>query len=193
MSLFDPLRQMLGRVRDRDGRAPALEALAVEAPPSTAAAADRLAPAAPLTEAVAVKLLSGWLENRRQTLMPHTLNFKALGPGQADLLLAVMAAAALADGDVDATEERQLPLALDRAGGDASHGERLRALMAAPPALGEVLRDIREAGLGSHAYAAALLAINRASRVNTAFLDYLAARLGLAPDLAASLARRYRS
>ena len=48
-------------------------------------------------------------------------------------------------------------------------------------------------GLATHAYAAALLSINRRGRVNRAFLDYLAARLGLAAEIARSLERRYRA
>ena len=49
------------------------------------------------------------------------------------------------------------------------------------------------AGLAAHAYAAALLAINRRGRVNRAFLDYVARRLGLSAEVAGSLERRYRT
>jgi uncharacterized membrane protein YebE (DUF533 family) len=52
---------------------------------------------------------------------------------------------------------------------------------------------VQEAGLATHAYAAALLTINPRGRANRAFLDYLAARLGLGSDVAASLKRRYRA
>ena len=33
--------------------------------------------------ALGTKLLEGWLSNRRQTLVPHTLNFRALSPDEA--------------------------------------------------------------------------------------------------------------
>lgn len=190
------MRRLFGRAADRDGRVRALEALADGTPPTdmvpAAAEPDRGGGSA-LAELVATKLLDGWLANRRQTLMPHTLNFQALDAAQASLLIGVMAAAAQADGRLDAVEERQLPLALERVGADAAATQALRAAMADPRPIGPLLDSVRAARLGSHAYAAALLAINRASRVNEAFLEYLAARLGLAPDVAASLGRRYRT
>jgi uncharacterized membrane protein YebE (DUF533 family) len=125
--------------------------------------------------------------------VPYTLNFRALSPDQSALLLGVMAAAAQADGQVDASELRQIPLALARAGaGDGEAWEFERALREPQP-LGPLLGQVQEEGLASHAYAAALLAINRRGRANRAFLDYLAARLGLGADAAGSLERRYRA
>jgi uncharacterized membrane protein YebE (DUF533 family) len=142
---------------------------------------------------VATKLLDGWLGNRRQTLVPHTLNFRALAPEQSALLLEVMAAAAQADGQVDGSEARQLPLALARAGAGEAEAQALERALREPKPLLPLLAQVQEAGLAAHAYAAALLAINRRGRANRAFLDYLAARLGLGPDVAGSLERRYRA
>ncbi|EYD74757.1 putative membrane protein [Rubellimicrobium mesophilum DSM 19309] len=189
---FDVIGRLLGSMRDRDGQARALEDLtqAQPGPPGPRAAPN---PAEEIYLAVATKVLSGWLANRQQTLVPHTLNFRVLERAQADLLLAVMAAAAQADGEIDSREVRQLPLALRRVGAGEDEARRLDEALAEPQHLGVLLARVQEAGLGTHAYAAALLAINRGARANRAFLDYLGARLGLAPEVAGSLERRYRA
>ena len=189
---LDLLGRLFGMARNRDGQSRALEALARD----VAAAPD----ARPVTEAarglqvaVGTKLLEGWLANRQQTLIPHTLNFRVLAPEEAELLLGVMAAAAQADGEVDPHEARQIPLALQRVGAGEAEARRLEAALAEPQNLGLLLARAQGAGLGTHAYAAALLAINRRGRANRAFLSYLSARLALAPDVAGSLERRYRA
>lgn len=174
---------------DRDGQARALEQDAV-APASPSSSGER---EDELTMALGTKLLSGWLSNRSQTLVPHTLNFGALEAGQGALLIDVMAAAAQADGDVDPREAQQLPLALERVGAGELEKQRLPAALAEPQNLGLLLRRVQDEGLASHAYAAALLAINRRAQVNRTFMDYLAGRLGLSPETVSSLERRYRT
>ncbi len=192
MMSFDLIGRLFGSVRDRDGRADVLESLARHEPTSPAPR-DPSGPDELLQVALATKVLAGWLANRQQTLVPHTLNFRVLGPEQADLLLAVMAAATQADGEIDSREARQLSLALRRVGAGEDETRRLEATLAEPQHLGTLLTRVQEAGLATHAYAAALLSINQGTRVNRAFLDYVSARLGLAPDVAGSLERRYRA
>lgn len=190
MAGFDLLGRLLSSIRDRDGRAGALEALAEGIPAGPEHPAE---PERTLETAVATKVLGGWLANRQQTLMPHTLNFRALPPEQAVLLVGVMAAAALADGRAEASRRRHLPMALRRAGaGEGEEWEMARALDDPQP-LPPLLAAVQEQGLASHAYAAALMAADRRSRASRAFLGYLAARLGLSAEVAGSLERRYRS
>lgn len=177
--------------RNRDGQAHALEEQAQGAAPAPPRPA--MDPEARLEVALGAKLLEGWLSNRRQVLVPHTLNFRALAPDEAALLVEVMAAAAQADGEVDPREAQQLPLALGRVGAGEAEARQLEAALAEPQNLGQILSRVDEAGLATHAYAAALLAINRRGRVNRAFLDYVARRLGLSADVAGSLERRYRT
>lgn len=186
------LDRILAMARNRDGRAAALEAVAEPVAPPIG---PRLPtdPGRVLEFVVATKVLAGWLANRQQTLMPHTLSFGALSPAQSELLVAVMAAAALADGRVDAAEIKRLPLALRRAGAGEGEEWELRRALDEPRPLQPLLAEVMEEGLGSHAYAAALLSVDRRARANRAFLDYLAARLGLSPDVAGSLERRYRA
>ena len=95
---------------------------------------------------------------------------------------------ALRLGLIDALAEGTDP----RAAGEAE-ARRLEAALAEPQHLGQLLARVEEAGLATHAYAAALLAINRRGRVNRAFLDYVARRLGLPAEVAGSLERRYRT
>lgn len=187
---MDIMGWLFRMVRNRDGQARALEQPAHSAAPAPRPASD---PGMRLEEALGTKLLEGWLSNRQQTLVPHTLNFRALAPDEAMLLIEVMAAAAQADGEVDAREARQLPLALERVGAGEAEARRLEAALTKPQHLGEVVARVEAAGLGTHAYAAALLAVNRRNRVNRAFLDYVAGRLGLAAEVVGSLERRYRT
>ena len=179
--------------RNRDGRAVALEEPARHPPASAPSSDPAPDPEARLEVALATRLLDGWLSNRQQVLVPHTLNFRALGPGQGALLVEVMAAAAQADGAVDPRETQALPQVLRRVGAGAPEEARLAAALAEPQNLGALLGRVEAEGLATHAYAAALLAINRRGRVNRAFLDYLAGRLGLAAEVARSLERRYRA
>ena len=186
------LGRLLSTIRDRDGRARSLESLAE-------GAASPLGPVLPtegeraLVDKVATKVLGGWLANRQQTLMPYTLNFRALPPEQAGLLVEVMAAAALADGRAEVARMRHLPMALRRAGAGEGEEWELGRALAEPRPLPPLLAEVQEEGLASHAYAAALMAADRRSRASRAFLDYLAARLALSPEVAGSLERRDRS
>lgn len=191
MAGFDLLGRLFAMAGNRDGQARALEPVA--SPPPSAPPRPSVDPERSVASTVGAKLLEGWLANRHQTLVPHTLNFRALAPDQAGLLLGVMAAAAQADGQVDAGELRQLPLALGRVGAGEAEARELERALREPRPLTALLAEVQEAGLASHAYAAALLVISRRGRANRAFLDYLAARLGLASDVAGSLERRYRA
>lgn len=182
---------LLRAARNRDGQAVALEEPASRAPaPAQPPVPD---PEARLEVALATRLLEGWLSNRQQVLVPHTLNFRAMSPEQAALLVEVMAAAAQADGAVDPREAQVLPQVVRRVGAGAAEEARLTAALAEPQNLGSLPARVEAEGLATHAYAAALLAINRRGRVNRAFLDYLAGRLGLAAEVARSLERRYRA
>ncbi|WP_210529785.1 DUF533 domain-containing protein [Rubellimicrobium arenae] len=150
-------------------------------------------PGRALEVALGTKLLDGWLANRHQILVPHTLNFQALSSDEGHLLLRIMAAAAQADGQVDLRESRQIQLALQRVGAGAAEAEWLDTALGELQNLAALLAEVQRMGLATHAYAAALLAINRRGPANQAFLTYMAARLGLAADVAGSLDRRYRS
>ena len=149
-------------------------------------------PRAIVIESLAQKILHGWLGNRHQTLYPLTLNFRSLRPAEIGLIVHAMAAAVTADGHVDPDEEVRVSGALARVGAGEAERRLLAEAIRHPRALGPLLGEIQKAGLGSHAYAACLLALDRRSNVNRLYLDYLAARLAIPRDVVISLDRRYR-
>lgn len=146
-----------------------------------------------VAESLAAKVLHGWLQNRHQTLFPMTLHFGHLDERARGLLVRAMALAATATGGEAGAEERER-LAQALAGAGAGEAERrlLAEALAAPPPPGPLLREVQEARLGAHAYAASLLALDRRSGVGRAWLDYLAARLGLPAEVVSGLNRRHR-
>jgi uncharacterized membrane protein YebE (DUF533 family) len=148
-------------------------------PPSLAPGGE-----AALRERLAEKLLQAWMANRQQLRVPLTLNLARLPPPQAALLTEVMRATLEADGRFDEADRQRLAAALRRLG-DASPADAARPLQ-------DVLADVEAAGIGAQAYAAAALVSDARRPVERAFLDWLAARLALPPDLVAELARRYR-
>lgn len=210
--MVDWLQRLFGRMRDRDGQAEALEpvALAADAAAATPAPAQhrRLAarPEAILLESLAGKVLHGWLGNRQQTLFPLALNLRNLDAPQRGLLAEAVAAAALAGGGVEprdgtgverrdqAAEQRRDRAAqsLARLGAGAAETERLAAALNQPRPVPELLAELQAAGLGSHAYAASLLAVDQREAADRAWLGYLAARFALPAEVVGSLNRRYR-
>jgi uncharacterized membrane protein YebE (DUF533 family) len=138
-----------------------------------------------LHQALAEKLLHGWAQNRQQVLVPLTLNLARLEPARRGPVIAMMQAALAARGAAEGAEAR-LAAALRRAGGDPATPP------AEPPDLFRLLAEVEAAGLGGEAYAAASLVLDRRVAGERAFLEWLAARLGLPASLTAGLARRYR-
>ena len=193
---------------NRDGQAPALEALAQIGPAQApAGAGDEPAAAVPqgsrrgrptalpqtiLLDALSHKVLLAWLQNRHQTLYPLTLNLRSLKPDEVELVVQAMAAAMLADGDVKNQEREQAAGALRTiGGGDAEHRTLVAALDTQMP-LAALLRSVQDAGISTYAYAASLLAVNQRSTTNQLYLEYLGARLAIPIDVILSLNRRYR-
>jgi hypothetical protein len=137
--------------------------------------------------AIAGKLLHAWAQNRQQVLVPLTLNLARMDAAQRALVLAVARAALASRGAPPAEDAARLEAALPRIGGSAGD-----AGPPEPPGLFALVASVQAAGLGAHAYAAAATVLDRRQPVERAFLDWLAARLSLPPNLIAGLARRYR-
>ena len=200
-------RQFLSRlftlVPGRDGQSRFLQTAALEPPGETVSLAVLPTPPAQrrrrgpepqriLMEALAVKVLHAWLQNRHQTLFPLTLSFRSLDASGRELLVHMMATAAQADGETDPEEQERIEKALEATGAGEAERHLLPEAMRQPRLLSHLLREAQETHLGAHAYAASLLALDQRSRVNQAWLDYLAARLGLPTEVTNSLNRRYR-
>lgn len=186
--------RLFGQDQDRDGESRLLERQALELPPEvtvpqlTPEARER-SPALPphhlLQEQLAAKLLHAWLQNRHQTLFPLALNLQSLEPAQRGLLLRAMVASAAMTG----TEPEALPPLLPAIGGGEAEHAALDAAWRDPPALPALLAELRQAGLGAHAYTLALLLPGGAA-VGRAWQDYLAACFALPADVTSDLQRR---
>ncbi|MBD0270945.1 MAG: DUF533 domain-containing protein [Acetobacteraceae bacterium] len=196
--MVELLKRLIGAARNRDGKAEALEPGQGEMAAAAATPAQqrrRLAtrPEAILHESLATKVMHGWLENRQQTLFPLVLNLRNLG-GRERALLAEIMAATLAAGRAPPTEDRgeAARQALARLGAAEEEIRRLDSALERPRPARDLLADIQDAGIGPHAYAAALLATDVREPASRAWLGYLAARFALPPEVVVSLDRRYR-
>lgn len=183
---------------NQDGQADGLEALAVPG-----LAQHQAAPARPLRrrrqqadaahEALAQKVLHGWIQNRNQTLHPLTLNFRTLDAPQVDLLLQALAFAMTANGHPDDDRLRRAMAAIQSANGSPDLAGRLTELIAMPQSPQVLYNALHAANLTGHAYAITMAAINQRDPVDRAFSTYLASRLAIPETVSRGIGRRYRS
>jgi uncharacterized membrane protein YebE (DUF533 family) len=104
-----------------------------------------------------------------------------------------MIAASKADGSIDVAERDKIFAKVGEAGlSQAEHDEVLR-LLGQPPDLEAIVRGVDSKELATEIYAASLLAVSPANRAERAWLDMLAARLGLEGELTLELDRSVES
>jgi uncharacterized membrane protein YebE (DUF533 family) len=119
-------------------------------------------------------------------------NFDLEAPANAAGALRVvraMIAASKADGSIDVAEREKIFARVGEAGlSQADHDEVLR-LLGQPPDLEAIVRGVDSKELATELYAASLLAVSPANRAERAWLDMLAARLGLEDELTLELER----
>ena len=146
-----------------------------------------------LLEILGEKVLLSWLRNRHQLLFPVAFDLHRLDRAQAELLIHAMIAASEADGALESKEQERIEGALALV--DAAEDEEgfLKAAMANPRPLTQVLREVRDVQTGALVYAASLMAVDQRKPVNRLYLRYLAARLQLSEELVGSLEQRFRS
>jgi uncharacterized membrane protein YebE (DUF533 family) len=188
---------------EHDGAAPALEAAATGVPPhllqpETTPPVDRRRGTFEPTQkavfqAVGTKVLLGWLQNRHQTLLPLTVNFRVLDENDAELLAEAMAAAMLAmSGATDASREPAEAF-LRASGASGSTLELFRQALANPQPLVRLFDRLRAShGLGPLAYILMVVANDGRDPANVLFLQWAAARLELPTTVVRSVERRYR-
>lgn len=196
---------LLGRLfafpSDRDGQAPLLQQQAVGTMGEQPAPSDppRRHGSAPdpqrvLQEVLAAKVLNAWLANRHQTLFPLTLNLASLDTAARLLLMRMVALSVLAAGTSPSPAGRDR-LWEDLAAIGAGPAERaaFEAELETPTPLPPLLAALHEAQLGPHAYAASLLVLDRQAGTGRSWLEFLAARFGLPPEVVLGLQRRRRA
>ncbi len=146
-----------------------------------------------LQESLAQKVLNAWLENRHQTLYPLTVNLRTLDAGCTALLARLMAAVMLAG--ARALEEGRVEAVmawLGQVGGGDEVRRALSAALQAPEALSTLVHEALNNGMAAYAYVVALVATDPRDHAGQLFLNYLAARLALPPEVVRSADRRYR-
>ena len=146
-----------------------------------------------LVHVLAAKVLIDWLRNRRQLLVPFTLDLKKVAAEEAAVLIQAMVAAARADGTADGTERERLESALGHLQADDTHRTLLTGALEERSPLSAVLAAVHDVQTGARVYAASLLAVDQRKPVNRHYLRYLAARLQLPKELTHSLEQRFRA
>lgn len=178
------LRSSAERLRKLIGTALSRPARLSDASGSVPAASD-LADA-PL-DVLAAKIMFSHLRNRHQLLGPPPTAFGQLDASQTELLIRAAVAAAWAAGRPSEAEERRLRGALSSVGLQAEKRGFLTTAIRTPPPLEILLREVRDPHVASLFYAASLLASDKHDEVNRSYLNYLATRLKLPPDVLARL------
>jgi uncharacterized membrane protein YebE (DUF533 family) len=103
------------------------------------------------------------------------------------LYIRAMIAAASADGRVDQAEMTGIMGNLKQAGFEAAAEEFLADELNNPATIDSLVESCVSAEQGVQVYTAARIAISPDSRAEQAFLAELAAKLGIAPELAANI------
>lgn len=108
-------------------------------------------------------------------------------------LIEAMIAAAKADGHVDGEEQQRLFAQVERLGLDAEAKATVFDLLSKPGDLGQLASRVTTPEQGAELYLASRLAIDPDHPAERAWLDALAGRLKLAPDLRAMLDKQVQA
>ncbi len=128
----------------------------------------------------------GQLEEVPVSALPHST--PAADGGAFELVLVrAMVGAAKADGHIDAAEQRRLFGEVERMGLDAQAKAYVFDLLTRPVELESIASAVATQEQGAELYLASRLAIDPDEPAERAYLDALAARLKLAPELRAHL------
>ena len=142
---------------------------------------------------IAAKVLVDWLRNRKQLLVPFKLDLQKLDKPPADVVVDLVAVAALADGASGERARTRVETALGLANATEAHRAAAFTALDRPKALSALLATIEDVQAGAVAYAACLLALDLARPANRQFARYLSARLNLPEQVARSVEQRYRA
>lgn len=170
---------------------------APEAPlPDAAGIADstppkpRLGHEAALHAMLARQILDAHLRNRHQLLDRAPSDFRSFNAEETRLLVLAMAAAAHADGGLDATERSRIGSRLRTSSLEEEERNRLERMVEEPQCLEELVRRIDSPRMAARFYAVSLATVDKNAPINRSYLRYLAQRLGLPADLVVRLNRQ---
>jgi uncharacterized membrane protein YebE (DUF533 family) len=127
-------------------------------------------------------------QNRAPEIAPPPKDTPFLPSGRAandraQLILTAMIAAAKADGHIDQQEQNRIFQRLDKLSVDSEAKAYVMDQLRAPLDLDAIVRQAQSPEVAMEVYAASLLAIDPDHPAEKAYLQMLAARLGLADDL----------
>ena len=164
--------------------------------PEVAPAADpappkpRLGHEPALHAMLARQILDAHLRNRHQLLDRAPTDFRTAGAEETRLLVLAMAAAAHANGELDATERGRIRSRLHTSSLDEEARTELERMVEEPQCLEELVRRIDSPRLAARFYAVSLATVDKNAPINRSYLRYLAQRLGLPADLVVRLNRQ---
>lgn len=195
---------LFGWKQPADGASPALEAVATginldTINVQTAVGSGRRERnandgSAVIEDALSVKLMHGWLQNRHQTLLPLTLNVATLPTARRAALARTLACFLLA-GRSGAEAREFAPVLrtwLSSVGGDAEALSAFDDALMSPLPLNVVFDDAQALDLTIYAYVAALMASDSRYPVSVLLCDLVQARFDLPSTVIRSAVRRYR-
>jgi len=162
-----------------------------DAPREEPSAAGPPAPARPVQEVLAGRVLAAWLERRGGEMRGDLSSLAGLPRDKAVLLIKAMLAAGHADGGLDPVEGRRVATAIAAAGLDETVRAELEASTAEPPPLEPLLRQVADAETAARFYAVSVRAVRRGHATNSSYLEYLAHRLDLPREMVVRLNRRW--
>ncbi|CAO3425598.1 DUF533 domain-containing protein [Azospirillum endophyticum] len=154
------------------------------------AAKPRLGHQPVLHEILARQILDAHLRNRHQLLDRAPSDFRSFNAEETRLLVLAMAAAAHADGGLDATERGRIGGRLRTSSLEEEDRNRLERLIEEPQCLEELVRRVDSPRMAARFYAVSLATVDKNAPINRSYLRYLAQRLGLPADLVVRLNRQ---
>ena len=178
------------------GGAPEAPAPAPSPPPTSAGPAEagearlRLGHEPVLHAMLASQILDAHLRNRHQLLDRAPTDFRSFDAEETDLLIRAMAAAAHADGELDATERGRIRSRLNTSSLDEADCDRLQRQVEEPQCLEALIRRVDGPRMAARFYAVSLATVDKHTPINRSYLRYLAQRLGLPADLVVRLNRQ---
>lgn len=196
--------QLFKRREPADGTHSAPEALVSEVAPLAAIGPEGVGTGrrerdandgtAVIQDALGVKVLHGWLQNRHQTLMPLTFNVGTLSATQRAALARMLASFLL----IGRPSQEAVDFAptlrtwLSGVGGDTDTVVAFNQALSVPLPLNEAFDLAQALGLSIYAYVAALVTSDTRYPVSVMLCDMIQARFDLPTAMVRSAVRRYR-
>lgn len=179
---MSPLRRSVGA----EEATPAAAETEASAPPPAPAGGRR-----ELELTLARQILEAHLQARRSQMRSDPTDLRGVDREDAKLLVKAMAAAAHADGRLEARERAHIVRALTSTRLNDAERAELEAALPEPPCLETLLRSVADEEMATRFYAVSLAATPHGRAANRPYLAYIAHRLKLPRDVILRLNRAF--